>query len=120
MSTSGYPEAPPASDVAFEVERFEWTAVDRLEVRGRWSNVRGRRFMRPSLNIDAARGRRRLIALLDHKPWAAADGHPWVAAFAWDGARSDVGPAVLEVVPIATIRPPAARAALRRSAAAAS
>ena len=58
MSTSGYPEAPPASDVAFDVERFEWTAVDRLEVRGRWTGVRGRRFMRPSLNIDVPRGPR--------------------------------------------------------------
>jgi hypothetical protein len=97
MSTSGYPEAPPASDVAFEVERFEWTAVDRLEVRGRWSGVRGRRFMRPSLNVDVSRGRRRLIALLDHKPWAAGDGATWVAAFPWEGERGDIGPAVLEV-----------------------
>jgi hypothetical protein len=97
MSTSGYPEALPASDVAFDVERFEWTAVDRLEVRGRWSGVRGRRFMRPSLNVDVARGRRRLIALLEHKPWAAGDGDTWVAAFPWDGEREGVGPAVLEV-----------------------
>jgi hypothetical protein len=97
MSTSGYPEAVPASDVAFDVERFEWTAVDRLEVRGRWTGVRGRRFMRPSLNVDVARGRRRLIALLEHKPWAAGDGESWVAAFPWDGERGDVGPAVLEV-----------------------
>jgi hypothetical protein len=97
MSTSGYPEAVPASDVAFDVERFEWTAVDRLEVRGRWTGVRGRRFMRPSLNVDIARGRRRLIALLEHKPWAAGDGEAWVAAFPWDGERGDVGPAVLEV-----------------------
>jgi hypothetical protein len=97
MSTSGYPEAPPASDVAFDVERFEWTAVDRLEVAGRWSGVRGRRFMRPSLNVAGNRGRRRLIALLEHKPWAADDGDHWVAAFPWDGERGDVGPAVLEV-----------------------
>jgi hypothetical protein len=97
MSTSGYPEAPPASDVAFDVERFEWTAVDRLEVRGRWTGVRGRRFMRPSLNVGVTRGRRRLIALLEHKPWAAGDGDTWVAAFPWEGERGDVGPAVLEV-----------------------
>jgi hypothetical protein len=97
MSTSGYTEAAPASDVAFDVERFEWTAVDRLEVRGRWTGVRGRRFMRPSLNIGVERGRRRLIALLEHKPWAAGDGDTWVAAFPWDGARDDVGPCVLEV-----------------------
>ena len=35
--------------------------------------------------------RRRLIALLEHKPWAADDGQPWIAAFTWPpevGARS--------------------------------
>jgi hypothetical protein len=109
MSTSGYPEAPPASDVAFDVERFEWTAVDRLEVRGRWTGVRGRRFMRPSLNVNVARGRRRLIALLDHKPWAADDGRSWVAAFRWEGERGDVGPAVLEVGAGLSVELPAPR-----------
>jgi hypothetical protein len=109
MSTSGYPEAPPASDVAFDVERFEWTAVDRLEVRGRWTGVRGRRFMRPSLNIGVERGRRRLIALLDHKPWAAGDGDTWVAAFPWDGERGDIGPAVLEVGAGLSVELPAPR-----------
>jgi hypothetical protein len=109
MSTSGYPEAPTASDVAFDVERFEWTAVDRLEVRGRWTGVRGRRFMRPSLNVNVARGRRRLIALLEHKPWAADDDNAWVAAFPWEGERGDVGPAVLEVGAGLSVELPAPR-----------
>jgi hypothetical protein len=110
MSTSGFPEAPPASDVAFDVERFEWTSVDRLEVRGRWTGVRGRRFMRPSLNVGGgSHGRRRLIALLDHKPWAAGDGDLWVAAFPWEGERGDVGPATLEVGAGLTIQLPSPR-----------
>src|SRR2546423_15590448 len=87
MSTSGYPEAPAASDVAFDVERFEWTALDRLEVRGRWSGVRGRRVMRPSPNVDIAHRRRRLIAPLDHKPRAAPDRHARVGAVPRQGGR---------------------------------
>ena len=77
----------PALAVTFDVERFEWTGDDRLEVAGRWSGVRGRRFVRPSLDLrgdDAPR----LLAVLDHKPWAAEDGDLWVAAFPWDGARA--------------------------------
>ena len=58
---------------------------------GRWFGVRGRRFVRPVLTIDVAGDRRRLVALLDHKPWHAADGEPWVAAFPWEGAREAAG-----------------------------
>ena len=32
---------PPVEEVSFELERFEWTADDRLEVVGRWNGVRG-------------------------------------------------------------------------------
>ena len=35
---------PPVEEVSFELERFEWTADDRLEVVGRWNGVRGRRI----------------------------------------------------------------------------
>src|SRR4051794_5956538 len=69
--------------LAFEVERFEWQGDDRLEVSGRWYGVRGRRFMRPTLHVRAGGRRRRMIALLDHKPWAADSEDTWVAAFAW-------------------------------------
>ena len=63
--------ADPLADLAFEVERFKWTSDDRLEVTGRWFGVRGRRFMRPTLHVRVDGRRRRLIAVLDHKPWAA-------------------------------------------------
>ena len=39
---------PVAGEAVFELERFEWTADERIEVEGRWLGVRGRRFMRPS------------------------------------------------------------------------
>ena len=71
--------------VAFEVERAGWPSPDRLEVVGRWFGVRGRRFIRPTLYVDADGESRRLLAVLDHKPWAVEDGEEWIAAFAWDG-----------------------------------
>src|SRR4051794_15198310 len=95
-----------APDVTFEVERFDWVAPDRLELNGRWSGVRGLRFVRPVLTVMVAGRRRRLVALLEHKPWPAADGEPWIAAFAWAGARDDVGPARLEVGPTLIVELP--------------
>ena len=77
--------APVAPKVTFEVDRFEWTADDRLELAGRWFGVRGRRFLRPTLEVEVDDGRRRLLALLEHKPWTAVEGEEWVAAFAWQG-----------------------------------
>src|SRR3954447_25324952 len=72
-------------EVVFEVDRFEWTDDDRLEVTGRWYGLRGHRFVRPILTAEADDGRRRMLALLEHKPGAAADGEPWIAAFPWEG-----------------------------------
>lgn len=70
----------------FTVERFEQTAADRLELAGRWSGVRGRRFVRPTLDVhDPGGRRRRLLALLEHKPWAPVEGELWLAAFPWEG-----------------------------------
>jgi hypothetical protein len=80
----------------FVVERFG-AAGDRLEVAGHWHGLRGRRFVRPVLWLHRGETRRRLVAVLDHKPWAADDGEPWFAAFAWDGGALDFDRAELEV-----------------------
>ena len=85
-----------AADPAFVVERFA-AAGDRLEVVGHWSGLRGRRFVRPVLWLHRGESRRRLVAVLDHKPWAAGDGEPWIAAFKWDGGELDAERAELEV-----------------------
>src|SRR4051794_6400187 len=95
MPTAPRVDAPQQS--AFEIERFDFDGDDRLEVSGRRFGVRGRRFVRPVRTMDVAGEPRRLVALLDHKPWAAADGERWIAAFPWDGAQEAAGPAVLEV-----------------------
>src|SRR4051794_26363622 len=82
--------------LTFEVERFEWVADDRLEVSGRWFGVRGRRFMRPTLHVRVAGRRRRMIAVLDHKPWSPDEEGTWIAAFAWRGTHDDVTAVRLE------------------------
>ena len=94
--------------VAFEVERVEWPSADRLQLTGRWFGVRGRRFMRPTLDVEVDGVPRRLLAVLDHKPWAVEDGEPWVAAFAWKGEPVDLAGSELAVGSDLTVelRPP--------------
>ena len=84
--------------VTFRLERFEVTG-NRLVVEGRWFGVRGLRFVRPSLILHADDGNRSLLALLEHKPWAAEEGLPWTAVFPWDGGKADPRQAELAVAP---------------------
>ena len=90
----------------FELDRFQWSDDDRLELEGRWFGVRGRRFVRPVLTVRVAGGRRRLLAVLEHKPWAADEGAAWIAAFPWEGSHEDVGDAELEVGALTVDLPP--------------
>jgi hypothetical protein len=103
-----------SEEVVFEVERFEWTESDRLEVTGRWYGLRGHRFVRPVLTVEADDGSRRMLALLDHKPWAAGDGEPWIAAFPWEGEPVGVAAAELAVAPSLAVDLPAPKAQGRR------
>src|SRR4051794_28217979 len=98
------PDATPA--LVFEVDQFEWSAPDRLHVSGRWFGLRGHRFMRPALVVETDGRRRRLLALLEHKPWAADEGEPWVAAFAWPDALTDLDGAELSVAPSVVVELP--------------
>ena len=107
MATQDTAQGPALTSVDFEVERFEWTSGDRLEVAGRWFGVRGRRFVRPVLNLQLPGGRRRLIALLEHKPWAPHEGEAWIAAFAWEGEQEAVEAVELEVGPSLVVALPA-------------
>jgi hypothetical protein len=105
MST---PEAV-SNGVTFEVERFEWVDGDRLEVTGRWYGLRGHRFVRPVLVVVARDERRRMLAVLDHKPWAADDGEEWTAAFPWEGEPVELTSAELAVAPSLAVDLPAPR-----------
>src|SRR5829696_8001646 len=98
--------SPFAPGVAFEVERFEWTSGDRLELVGRWSGLRGHRFLRPTLDVQVDGERRRMLAVLEHKPWAPEDGHDWVAAFAWRGEPASFDEAELTVSPDLAVQLP--------------
>ena len=94
---------PPAGQEAtFEVERLDWSS-GRLEVTGRWFGIRGRRFIRPVLELEAGGRRHRLLATLEHKPWTAAEGEEWLAAFPWEGDPVDPTAAELAVGPDLTI-----------------
>lgn len=99
----------PDAAVAFALTRFEAVDGVRLEVEGTWSGVRGVRFVRPALVVrdGATGGEKTLLADLEHKPWPAQEGEPWVAAFPWkggdepDAARTELAVAPSIVVPLA-------------------
>jgi hypothetical protein len=105
MSVSRDPTTAPAG-VSFEVDRFAW--VDgRLELTGRWYGIRGRRFLRPTLDVEVDGSPRRMLAVLEHKPWAADDGEEWVAAFDWNGDPVALAVAELAVAPeLSVVLPP--------------
>lgn len=105
MSVSREPATAPAG-VSFEVDRFAW--VDgRLELTGRWYGIRGRRFLRPTLDVEVDGAPRRMLAVLEHKPWAADDGEEWVAAFEWTGEPVELAVAELAVAPeLSVVLPP--------------
>ena len=83
------------------MEHLAVSAADRLEIRGRWHGVRGRRFVRPTLTITRASdgSQVRVLAELDHKPWAAVEGAEWVATFATDVEPEAAAAIELSVAP---------------------
>src|SRR5436305_5687579 len=106
MAEAVEPATTGASGVAFELDRIEMAGEDRLEVNGRWFGVRGRRFIRPSLTLLADEEQRRLLADLEHKPWAAEDGEPWQATFPYAEPDDRWVQAELNVAPDITISLP--------------
>src|SRR6478752_8968054 len=105
---------PSVGEVSFELERFEWTADDRLEVVGRWNGVGGRRIGRPALTVDAGGRRQRVSGTQVSEP-----DEPWRASFDWDADRGDVLGAELEVGRSLVVELPPLRRRRRRSAASA-
>jgi hypothetical protein len=71
-----------AAEIYFELDRFQVADDEqRIELSGCWYGVRGRRFVRPTLTFTADGRPQRLLAEMEHKPWAAEDGADWMAAF---------------------------------------
>jgi hypothetical protein len=107
---SRLPEAAAPGAAVFEIERFEWAAPDRIEIAGSWSGVRGRRFIRPTLVLKGEGEPKRLLAMLEHKPWAAdGGGDVWVAAFPWQGEPVEFESADLHVASGIDVELPAPR-----------
>jgi len=81
--------------VSFELERLALEG-DELVISGFWTGVRGMRFVRPTLHVDD----RRILATLEHKPWAPAENVLWKAAFPWTGGIAlDADTLALAVAP---------------------
>jgi hypothetical protein len=83
------------------VDRIAASGPGRVEIAGRWFGVRGRVFVRPTLTLQRTPGAGEVRALADlaHKPWAAQDGDPWLAAFDVDVDLNDVSEVELSVAP---------------------
>ena len=105
------------ADVTFEIDRFEWAGDGRLELAGRWFGLRGHRFLRPTLDVAVDGERRRMLADLEHKPWAADEGAVWVAAFTWRGDPAPFDEAELTVSPDLAVQLPAVGGATRTASA---
>ncbi|HWC26233.1 MAG TPA: hypothetical protein VG474_06575 [Solirubrobacteraceae bacterium] len=84
--------------VSFELERLDLQGGE-LVVSGHWSGVGGLRFVRPTLVAED----RRILATLEHKPWAPSLDRTWVAAFPWDGGDVDADALALAVSPQVTV-----------------
>ena len=84
--------------VSFELERLDLEG-DELVVSGHWSGVRGLRFVRPMLVADDCR----ILATLEHKPWAPSVDRTWTAAFPWKRDEVDVDALALAVSPQVTV-----------------
>src|SRR3954471_3222376 len=109
------PTATPDSlaELSFELDGFQWAGEERLEVSGRWFGVRGRRFVRPTLTLRAGGRRRRLVALLERKPWAA--GWPSAGESRGPPSRRAPGPPPSPGAATARTSPPPASRWLRTS-----
>jgi hypothetical protein len=70
-----------------------------LVVSGRWSGIRGLRFVRPTLVV----GDQEILATLEHKPWAPVEDELWTAAFPWRGGDVDMRGTALTVAPSVTV-----------------
>ena len=85
----------PVREVAFELERFEWSE-ERLEVAGRWKGLGQHRLDRPVLTVDTDAGRRKRIVAMPGGHMGVT-GETWRASFAWPGDPAEITGAELEV-----------------------
>jgi hypothetical protein len=90
----------------FELDRLELVDGERYELEGRWFDVRGRRFMRPTLTALVDERSVRLLADLADKPWPAEEGEVWRASFPNPRDGGELLEAELTVAPDVSIMLP--------------
>ncbi len=90
----------------FELDRLELVDGDRYELEGRWFDVRGRRFMRPTLTMLVDDQSVRMLADLADKPWPTEEGEPWRATFPYPLDGGELLEAELTVAPDVSIMLP--------------
>jgi hypothetical protein len=103
-SQSTEPTSAGRERIAFEVEGMEQTAPGRVEVRGRWLGVRGRRFFRPALTVTVDGRERRALADLEDKPWAPEQPEAWRAVFPLKVELAKATAVELSVAPDITVK----------------
>lgn len=116
MASQASDQTADADRISFVVERVARDDHGHVLVSGRWFGVRGRRFVRPTLTLTmrADGGEQRSLADLEHKPWAAEDGQPWLASFPLDVELKDAAQLELSVAPDIAVELPQGRGTARQ------
>ena len=102
---SGLPASPPegVAEATFSLERFEWSAPDRIEIAGRFANVPENALADPVLVVRGGDSTHRLVPAADSERQAGRvglrrfGGTRWRASFAWPGQPTSFDRAVLEL-----------------------
>jgi hypothetical protein len=89
--------ARPADACSFALERFAWSAPDRLELAGTFAGLDGPLAELPVLILSGAGRTYRLSAAAADVSGAPENGRPWRAAFVWHEAPAAFESAVLQL-----------------------
>src|SRR3712207_2553853 len=91
------PTTPQAAAVTFALERFTWSAPDRLELAGTFDGLDASPNGAPVLVLAGASGTYRLTAAPGDVSGPPVNGEPWSAAFVWHEAPAAFEAAMLEL-----------------------
>ena len=87
----------PADTRSFALERFAWSAPDRLELAGTFAGLEGRLAELPVLVLSGPERTHRLPAAAADVSGAPENGEPWRAVFVWPEAPAAFESAVLQL-----------------------
>ena len=87
----------PTDACSFALERFAWSAPDRLELAGTFAGLDGPLAELPVLILSGAERTHRLLAAPADVSGAPENGRPWRAVFVWQEAPAAFESAVLQL-----------------------